>query len=87
MRIFVFASESRKSLHAFAGDSMGSRLPDGVGPWSLLFESAAGAALPHGIGRRPIERAIVAEGFQLWRLKLPSQEDDRRGASSKAPRK
>jgi hypothetical protein len=84
MRIFVFASERHKGLHAFAGDGGGSRLPARVGPWRLLFGSAPGASLPHGIGRPAIERAIVAEGFQLWRLKSPSPEGDRSSAPSEA---
>ncbi len=69
MRIFVFASETREGLHAFAGDKMGTRLPSQVGPWRLLFGSASGGSLPHGVQRGPIERTILAEGFQLWRRK------------------
>ena len=74
MRIFVFESQSRKGLHAFAGDKTGSRLPGSVGPWRLLFGSETGRSLPHGISRPPIEEAIVAEGFQLWRLKVAAEE-------------
>ena len=70
MRIFVFESKSRHGLHAFAGDIVGSRLPDRVGPWRLIAGSPPGGSLPHGIPRRMIERAIDAEGFQLWRLKV-----------------
>ena len=69
MRIFVFESQSRQGLHAFAGDIAGTRLPDRVGPWRLVRASPPGGSLPHGISRRTIERVIGAEGFQLWRLK------------------
>jgi hypothetical protein len=82
MRIYVFASESRKGLHAFAGDSSGSRLPARVGPWRCLFAAAPGASLPHGIARRTVERAIVAEGYQLWRMKFAATEDAPEGASA-----
>jgi hypothetical protein len=69
LRIFVFASESRPGLHAFAGDKTGSRVPAKVGPWRLLFGSATGARLPHGISRPTVETAIRTQGFQMWRLK------------------
>lgn len=70
MRIFVFVSQTRQDLHAFAGDLVGSKLPDRVGPWRLLRGVPPGSALPHGISRSAVERAIGAEGFQLWRLKV-----------------
>ncbi len=69
MRIFLFESQTRQGLHAFASDIAGTRLPDRVGPWRLVSGSPSGGLLPHGIPRRMIERAIGAEGFQLWRLK------------------
>jgi len=69
MRIFAFASETRPGLHAFAGDKVGSRLPRRAGPWRLLFGSAPGSHLPHGIPRAAMEQAIRTEGFQMWRLK------------------
>lgn len=69
MRIFVFKSQTRQGLHAFAGDIAGTRLPDRVGPWRLTGGSPPGASLPHGIQRRMVEGAIRAEGFQMWRLK------------------
>jgi hypothetical protein len=35
MQIYIFKSETRKGLHAFAGDLMGSKLPQNHGPgWS-----------------------------------------------------
>lgn len=69
MRIFVFESQTRQGLNAFAGDIAGSRLPERVGPWRLISGSPSGSALPHSISRRTIERAIGSTGFQLWRLK------------------
>ena len=35
MQIYVFKSETRKGLHAFAGDLMGSKLPQNHGPWTV----------------------------------------------------
>ena len=69
MRIFIFESQSRDGLCAFAGDIAGTRLPGRVGPWRLVAGSPPGSSLPHKIPRRMIERAIGAQGFQMWRLK------------------
>ena len=69
MRIFVFESQTREGLHAFAGDIAGNRLPGRVGPWRLIGGSPPGGSLPHGISRKMIEHAITAKGFQMWRLK------------------
>ena len=69
MRIFIFQSESKQELRAFAGDMIGSRLPSRFGPWRFVRAAAHGVALPHRIPRPGIERAILSEGFQLWRLK------------------
>ena len=69
MRIFVFESERHLGLCAFAGDKARSHLPERAGPWRYLHGSAPGASLPHGVERRPIERKIIADGYQMWRLK------------------
>ena len=68
MRIYVFKSETRKELHAFAGDPSGSRLPQHHGPWTVTGIVAAEIAPPHNFSRDAIEEAIQGEGFQLWRL-------------------
>jgi hypothetical protein len=75
MRIFVFRSQSRNSLCAFAGDIAGSRLPEKFGPWRRVATVPRGVALPHGVARQPVEEAITAEGFQLYRIKAKSAED------------
>ena len=69
MRIFMFASQSRDDLHAFAGDESGSKLPAKFGPWGLTGTLQARQSPPHTFSRRAIEQAISAEGFQLWRVK------------------
>jgi hypothetical protein len=68
MRIYIFKSETRGDLRAFAGDLMGSRLPQNHGPWTAIGAVAPGNAPPHNFPRDAIETAIGGQGFQLWRL-------------------
>jgi hypothetical protein len=67
MRIYIFKSESQE-LHAFAGDSGGSKLPKQHGPWTVTGIITPERAPPHNFSRAAIEEAIEGEGFQLWRL-------------------
>ena len=69
MRIYIFRSETKDELRAFAGDAEGSRLPDQFRPWHAVGVIGAGKAPPHNLSREAIERAIEADGFQLWRIK------------------
>ena len=69
MRFFMFKSESRKDLRAFAGDSRGTRLPANHGPWTQIGTVDANKAPPHNFPRAAIEKAIATTGFQLWRMK------------------
>jgi hypothetical protein len=69
MKIFMFASQSRDDLNAFAGDEGGSRLPSKFGPWDLTGALQTRAAPPHRFSRQAIEHAISSVGFQLWRSK------------------
>lgn len=69
MRIYVFKSETRKELRAFAGDPSGDLLPKQHGPWTATGVIAEDRAPPHGFSRDAIEKAIDAEGFQLWRVR------------------
>jgi hypothetical protein len=69
MRIFMFTSQARDDLHAFAGDEGGSKLPSKYGPWGLTGSLNARTPPPHNFSRRVIEQAIMTEGFQLWRNK------------------
>jgi hypothetical protein len=68
MRIYIFKSETRNNLLAFAGDLMGSKLPESHGPWTATGAIGPDKAPPHKFSRDAIERAIGAEGFQLWRI-------------------
>jgi hypothetical protein len=69
MRIFIFKSETRAELHAFAGDLMGSKLPPHHGPWTATGAIGPDSAPPHDFSRDAIEKAIDGAGFQLWRLR------------------
>ena len=69
MRLYVFKSDANGDLRAFAGDMTGSKLPERFRPWHAVGAVAPGAAPPHGLSRDDIEKAIEAQGFQLWRLK------------------
>jgi hypothetical protein len=68
MRLYIFKSETRKELRAFAGDPAGSQLPRNHGPWTVTGVVALDRAPPHNLSRGAIEEAINAKGFQLWRL-------------------
>src|SRR6516165_12080367 len=69
MRIFMFKSEAKSELRAFAGDSAGSKLPRQHGPWHATGVIRPDKDPPYNLPRPAIEKAIKADGFQLWRLK------------------
>jgi hypothetical protein len=69
MRIFVFKSETRDGLRAFAGDPDVNQLPSQHGPWTATGVIGPDKAPPHNFSRSAIEKAIDADGFQLWRLR------------------
>jgi hypothetical protein len=69
MRIFIFKSEAKEELRAFAADAEGSRLPDQFRPWHAVGVVAPDKEPPHRFARADIENAIKEHGFQLWRMK------------------
>jgi hypothetical protein len=69
MRLYIFRSEVKTDLRAFASDSTGSKLPTKFAPWTGIGVVASDRAPPHGFSRAQIENALNGEGFQLWRLK------------------
>jgi len=69
MRIFMFSSQSKDGLNAFAGDAEGSKLPQRYAPWGIVGVLQARQNPPHNFSRRAIEAAISDAGFQLWRTK------------------
>lgn len=68
MRIFIFKSEARPELRAFAAELDGTRLPKQFRPWRAIGAIAPDRAPPHALSRRVIEQAIETQGFQLWRM-------------------
>ena len=74
MRIFVFKSETRPELQAFAATESGSRLPERHGPWTATAVVGATGVLPHNLSRVAVEEAIETHGFQLWRKKKADAE-------------
>jgi hypothetical protein len=69
MRIYIFKSDTRKELRAFASDPTGGKLPQQHGPWTAIGVVRPETDPPHNLSRVSIERAIDSDGFQLWRLK------------------
>lgn len=68
IRIYIFKSETRKNLCAFAADPRGTALPERHGPWTATGIIGPASPPPHRMSRETIEKAIAAEGFQMWRL-------------------
>ena len=79
MRIYVFKSETQNRLRAFAGDPDVNKLPRQHGPWTATGTISPDKAPPHNFSRDAIEKAIDAEGFQLWRLREKKEEEDDNG--------
>jgi hypothetical protein len=69
MRIYVFKSETREGLRAFAGDPDVHQLPRQHGPWTATGVIGPDSIPPHKFSRATIEKAIDTDGFQLWRLR------------------
>jgi hypothetical protein len=68
MRIYIFKSDSKPDLRAFAGDVVGSTLPENHGPWTVTGIIGPTSPPPHNISRMTLEEAIGTKGFQLWRF-------------------
>ena len=73
MRIYIFKSETKPGLQAFAGDEAGSMLPRNHGPWTATGVVGANSTPPHNISRDTIEAAIGSQGFQMWRVKKAAE--------------
>lgn len=64
MELFVFESETREGLCAFAAEKAGARLPERHGPWKAVAGQAPRLSKAN---QAAVERAVESEGFQLWR--------------------
>jgi hypothetical protein len=69
MRLYIFKSEVKADLRAFAADPAGAKLPPKFRPWHAVGVVRPDKDPPHGLGREQIETAIADHGFQLWRMK------------------
>jgi hypothetical protein len=68
MRIYIFKSESRNGLRAFAGEPGGGSLPQRHGPWTATGIVPPDRDPPFNLSRKVIEGAIDKVGFQHWRM-------------------
>jgi hypothetical protein len=75
MRLYIFKSDAKNELRAFAADVTGSKLPDQFRPWHAIGVVGPDKDPPHRLSRQEIERAIDAQGFQLWRMKSKQEKD------------
>ena len=69
MRLFMFKSEGKPGLHAFAPDPGGEQLPARHGPWTATGVVREDKDPPHNMSRKLIEKGISDQGFQLYRMK------------------
>ena len=72
MRVFMFVSQAKDGLHAFAGDESGSKLPAKYGPWDFVATIDSYQRFPFGFPRKAVEEEIASRGYQLWRMKPES---------------
>ena len=75
MRLYIFKSETKNDLRAFAGDEMGSMLPKNHGPWTVTGIVGPSSAPPHNMSREGIVEAIGTHGFQMWRMAKKAEAD------------
>jgi hypothetical protein len=69
MRLYIFKSDAKGDLRAFAADVAGRKLPAKFRPWHAIGIVRPDKDPPHQLSRQDIERAIDSQGFQLWRMK------------------
>jgi len=77
MRIYMFTSQAKDDLNAFAGDEAGSKLPPQFAPWGLTGVLPSNHAPPHKFARSTIEGAIRTTGYQLWRTNMAKKTSER----------
>jgi hypothetical protein len=75
MRIFIFKSQPRTDLRAFAGDPGGQKLPSKFAPWHAIGVIRADKAPPFNVSRDAIEKGIAENGYQLFKMKADAKAD------------
>ena len=73
MRIFIFKSQQKPGLCAFAEDRSGATLPTQFAPWQGTGVITEEKKPPFTLPRAEIEDAIRTKGFQLWRIKAKEE--------------
>jgi hypothetical protein len=76
MHIYIFRSEARADLRAFAGDRSGSKLPSKYGPWHATGVIRPDRDPPYRLSRAEIESAIGTQGYQLWRMRPAAKKEE-----------
>jgi hypothetical protein len=74
MRFYMFKSQAKPGLNAFAEDGTGTKLPQQFAPWLVTGVVKPDAKPPHNLPRAPIEEALKERGFQLWRKTVPATD-------------
>ena len=62
MRLYIFKSESKPDIGAFAGDGAGTKLPKNFAPWRVVGLVSAKRAPPQGPPRAQIGAGIQSNG-------------------------
>jgi hypothetical protein len=73
MTLHIFRSQKNPELNAFAATQKGEALPDKFAPWTFTGTVLPTRALPHGLNRALAEKGVNDTGFQLWRIKAPTE--------------
>ncbi len=84
MRLFIFRSDQNPALHAFAGGPESDTLPRQFAPWHAIGVVREDKDPPHNLDRGKIEKAIGAEGFQLFRVKEQAKPKAKAETKTKA---
>jgi hypothetical protein len=74
MRFFIFKSDVNPDVRAFAREDGRPDLPAQFAPWNEIGVVRDDQAPPHNLDRAVIEKAIEAQGFQLFRSKKAATE-------------
>lgn len=71
-KLFLYASQKSKGVYGYAPNSDGAGLPGSLSPWQAVGVLRPDQEPPHGMSRKSIETGIRANGYQLWRKKVPN---------------
>lgn len=69
MRLFMFKSENKRGLRAFAADPGGEKLPTRHGQWTVVGVVRKDSEPSYSMKRKFIEKSISDQDFQLYKLK------------------